>query len=226
MPTTISSAPTFARKSPIRLQEDVEPFVPSAGRALHPSSYDDPEVLPTHAMREIAEGLGRFQHPVAWCADDDPYAPRAVRLLATASYDVWLVTWPACSRLETAGTRGVAHVVSGKLIETSIDVRWCSSDRLRWLNAEETTTLPPTGGHSLANLDTEEATSIHVFSPPLADPTFIGAKTARTGHNQGFPQPSQRHRPADYVRGAQRRKDLTVIHPADRRAGESRLRDA
>jgi hypothetical protein len=40
------------------------------------------------------------------------------------------------------------------------------------LKAEDTTTLPTTGGHSLANLATEEATTVHVFSPPLADPTF------------------------------------------------------
>ena len=55
-------------------------------------------------MRDIAEGLGRFQRPVARHVDDDPYVPRAVRQLSTASYDVWLVTWPPCSWLDLVDT--------------------------------------------------------------------------------------------------------------------------
>ena len=61
-------------------------------------NHDLPEedlsgALSFEALRAIAAGFAKAHPPMAR-DENDPSAPRSLRLLATAHYDVWVVTWP------------------------------------------------------------------------------------------------------------------------------------
>ena len=68
--------------------------------------------------------------------------------------------------------------MAGKLIETSKRAAEWDSDPLRQVHAGDTTTLPTAGSRGLANLSREEATTVLVFSPALADSTFFDQRQA------------------------------------------------
>jgi hypothetical protein len=178
MSTTTPAAPSFGPTSLIRRQGRADSSSPRAGRALHPSSHDDVDVLPIHAMSEIAEGLGQCQRPIARPSNDHTGALRSLRLLVTASYDVWLITWPPNARLQVVDIRGIVHVVVGNLVELENSQRrgW---DRLHGLGTGDTANLSMLVSHAFANSAPEEATTVLVFSPPLADPTFFERQRVR-----------------------------------------------
>ncbi len=152
------------------------------GRAAHPAGADliDPhEARPISslsfgALREIAAGLARTQEPLHFIGESD--GPRSSRLLATAFYDVWLITWPAGSGLESHDhgvTRSVVHVVKGELEEVVSDRRNQSEPTPRILREGSSTAAEATEVHSLANRSGADVTTLHVYSPPLSDVTFF-----------------------------------------------------
>jgi Cysteine dioxygenase type I len=158
------------------------------GRALHPASHDNPEPLSFSALQAIAAGLGQVRRPVTLTERDDPDAPRSTRLLVTAAYDVWLITWPPGSRLTThdhGEARGVLKVVEGDLEETVADTGQSGPPRTRRLRAGESSRLEGLTPHALANVSTAETTTVHAYSPPLAeftffDPPHVDGEEART----------------------------------------------
>jgi predicted metal-dependent enzyme (double-stranded beta helix superfamily) len=163
------------------------PSVRESGRALHPSNHshdrllaDDPSgALPFEALRTIAAGFAQVQAPVP-LDDGDPAAPRSVRLLATASYDVWLITWPDGSGLEPhdhGGVRSVLHVVDGELVEIVADHVDRQPPRARVLRQGDTVAAKPSFIHDLVNRSGADATSLHVYSPPLAEVSFFDLHT-------------------------------------------------
>jgi Cysteine dioxygenase type I len=128
------------------------------------------------ALRRIAAGLARAQDPVPLSPEGDPQAPRSVRLLATAFYDVWLITWPDRSGLEAhdhGHVRSVMHVVVGELIEVFADRVKPRDPAVRMLRQGSLTPADPSVVHSLTNRSGVDATTLHVYSPPLIDVTYF-----------------------------------------------------
>jgi predicted metal-dependent enzyme (double-stranded beta helix superfamily) len=159
----------------------------SSGRAAHPSnqSSDDlPEedlsgALSFEALRVIAAGFAKAHPPVAR-DENDPSAPRSLRLLATAHYDVWVVTWPDGSGLaahDHGGARSVLHVIEGELVEIVADHVDERPARARILREGEMAWAKPSLVHDVANTSGADATTLHVYSPPLAEISFFNLNT-------------------------------------------------
>jgi quercetin dioxygenase-like cupin family protein len=116
------------------------------------------------ALQEMAAGLAASGRVVPTDPDGDPEAARSIRLLGTRDYDAWLVSWPAGSGKRRHGHEGstsVAHVVSGTLSERTGD------GQQRLLGPGQVTSCRPWQTHELWNRTGTEATSVHVYSPPL-----------------------------------------------------------
>jgi hypothetical protein len=103
-----------------------------------------------------------------------PGSPRSLRLLGTAAYDVWLITWPAGTGMghhEHGSSSSVMQVVSGSLVE-SVSPPDGGPDRLRPLGSGCSSTLGAGQSHELWNPAAYEATSVHAYSPPLDTVTY------------------------------------------------------
>lgn len=160
----------------------VAPLRPAV-RQGHPSVADperaadeDPAAqLSFTALRAIVNGLSRV--PVAVPpTDGDPTVARSLRLLATTFYDVWLIAWPDGSEMgahDHGGSRGLLQVVEGELIETFSDLLDRPTPRSRVLRREDVTATPPSFIHELKNRSGAEATTMHAYSPPLANIGFF-----------------------------------------------------
>jgi predicted metal-dependent enzyme (double-stranded beta helix superfamily) len=126
------------------------------------------------ALRAIAAGLARVEQPLPVDLAGD--GPRSSRLIATAFYDVWLITWPDGSGLEPhdhGDVRSVLQVVDGEITEVYRDRRANLEPASRVLGQGSVTLAEPTVVHSLRNRSGAEATTLHVYSPPLVDVTFF-----------------------------------------------------
>ena len=169
---------------------DSHPVHPTADRSDHPSTdrhrTDHPSTdrasepvrpfgsLSFRALRAIAAGLARVEQPLP--ADTTGDGPRSSRLIATAFYDVWLITWPAGSGLEPhdhGDVRSVLQIVDGELTETYSDRLTGGESTVRTLRRGSVTLAEPTVVHGLDNRSGTDATSLHVYSPPLVDVTFF-----------------------------------------------------
>jgi hypothetical protein len=123
------------------------------------------------ALRSIAAGVARTQAPLP-PDDDDSGAPRSLRLLATDLYDVWLVTWPPGSDRAFHGhgpVRSVLHVMDGELLEIFSDDGDAAAVGSRLLRPGDSFCATPSFVHDLANQSDAEATTLHVYSPPLSE---------------------------------------------------------
>lgn len=138
----------------------------SSAKLLHPASRLVEEALPLDALKDIAAGLARIDRAVPETGSSD--TPRSVRLIGTPAYDVWLLTWPAGTGLshhDHGRSTSVLQVVSGSLVEIQAGDSWAGRTRL--LRPGCASTLAPPAFHELWNPDPTEATSVHVYSPPL-----------------------------------------------------------
>jgi hypothetical protein len=185
MPGTISSLRPQPRRGPSGAQRP-------SGWSVHPSNPDpSPAVDPASALSfdalvAIASGLAWSLEPVPGVGDD-PRSARSVRLIATARYDVWLITWPKGSSIgphDHGNARSVLQIVEGELIESLADQSHASPSRTRVLRKGDATRGEPSLVHDLLNASDAEATSLHVYSPPLSDltlfPTLGGDEQGRT----------------------------------------------
>jgi quercetin dioxygenase-like cupin family protein len=138
-------------------------------RLLHPSAAFEVGKLPIEALEAIADGLARVDRMVPEAEGADATAARSLRLIATAAYDVWLITWPSGSGIgwhDHSWSDSVTRVVSGALVEMLPD---SSSITLR---PGVSATLAARQSHELHNPYPTSATTVHVYSPPLSDMTF------------------------------------------------------
>ncbi len=138
-----------------------------AAMALHPASRAEP--LSDEALQAIAAGLGSV---VDTHLAEPARSVQRSRMLATAAYDVWLMTWGPSSAADPhdhAGSVGVVHVVTGELTEETTDVHGFDPTT-RHISAGVTTALSAIGRHTLSNRTERTAVSVHVYSPPLGDP--------------------------------------------------------
>ena len=177
---------SLARFDPTPDDHSVRP-VPD--RTDHPST-DRPSgrvrpvgSLSFRALRAIAAGLARVEQPLPAAAPGD--GARSSRLIATAFYDVWLITWPAGAGLEPhdhGDVRSVLQIVDGELTETYSDRLTGGASTVRTLGRGSVTLAEPTVVHGLANRSGADATSLHVYSPPLVDVTFFDLRPAGDLH--------------------------------------------
>jgi hypothetical protein len=149
------------------------------GRLLHPSFGDQPDSLSFDALRQIAVGLAHSQRSVPTEVPTDRQAEsvaRSVRLLATASYDVWLITWPPGSGIgphDHGDARTVIHMVDGELFEELADRRGPGEVRTRLLRSGDSAESVESAIHQIDNRSGRDAMSLHVYSPPLTTVTLF-----------------------------------------------------
>jgi Cysteine dioxygenase type I len=152
------------------------------GRSVHPSGQTSPGLasenhvrnrptgaLSFGALRAIAAGMARVYQPLP-AAATHPGEVSSVRLLRTAFYDAWLVTWPVGSELEPhdhGPARSVLHVIDGELVEYRSDREAAVTTSGRRLLRGGSTFGAPSLVHELVNRSGAEATTLHVYSPPL-----------------------------------------------------------
>ena len=94
------------------------------------------------------------------------------RLVATGSYEAWVIAWPHGTGLalhDHAGSAAGAAVVTGRLRE-----RYLVGATLhtRWWSTGDALALPADHAHEVLSLDGSEAVSVHVYSPPLGEVRF------------------------------------------------------
>ncbi len=114
-------------------------------------------------------------------ADGEPGAPRPRRLLSTALYDVWVVTWPDGSGEDYhghGGVRSVLYVMEGELIEIYCDDVDELAPGARVLRTGDSICAKPSFAHDLANRGGVDATTLHVYSPPLLRVTTVEPPSA------------------------------------------------
>jgi hypothetical protein len=178
------------------------------GRSVHPSGQTSSSrtsenhvrnrptgALSFGALRAIAAGMARVYQPLP-AAATHPGEVNSVRLLRTAFYDAWLVAWPVGSDLEPhdhGPARSVLHVIDGELVEYRSDQADAATTSSRRLLRGDSTFGTPSLVHELANRSGAEATTLHVYSPPL-----VGITVAT---RPGDPRPGG-HRKADDVESA------------------------
>ncbi len=166
---------------------------PAPNVSAHPSAHPSGAVpsdpvrpvgsLSFRALRAIAAGLARVEQPLPPAGPGD--GARSSRLIATAFYDVWLITWPDGSGLEPhdhGDVRSVLQIVDGELTETYSDRRLGVEAAVRTLRRGSVTIAEPTVVHRLGNRSGADATSLHVYSPPLVDVTFFDLHSAGDFH--------------------------------------------
>jgi hypothetical protein len=146
-----------------------------AGQHSGPSKGDRPPgALSFGAMRGIAAGLALVQRPIE-PGEEDPGSPRTIRLITTAFYDAWLTTWPDGSGLplhDHGGSRSLTRVVDGQLVEVVTDLIDHLPPVASLLHRGDTTFSGVSRVHDLANRSGADATTLHVYSPPLDDITL------------------------------------------------------
>jgi uncharacterized RmlC-like cupin family protein len=156
-------------------QADPGPEVVAVAEARPRPPKRTTEPLSFGALRSVAAGVARSQSPLP-PADDEAGAPRSLRLLATDLYDVWLVTWPPGSSRDFHGhgpVRSVLHVMDGELVEIFSDDGEAQAAGSRLLREGDAFCATPSFVHDLANQSEAEATTLHVYSPPLSSLTPV-----------------------------------------------------
>jgi predicted metal-dependent enzyme (double-stranded beta helix superfamily) len=135
-----------------------------------PSLSLPPRLLAAIAIDFAAFGAA-FGAAVAELEEPQPGERTFERVLHAESHDIWLIRWAVGSRTEVhdhGGSAGVLYVVNGALVEhRPMPLRIGSQPRLE-LQASEYRSMSPSHVHAVANESATTATSVHVYSPPLA----------------------------------------------------------
>ena len=169
------------------------------------ASTSEPVHLEPQALVEIAKGIAAS--PLWADHANHERERRPVRLLATPSYEVWVLGWMAGQSVELHdhGDSNAAIVVTeGTLTEIVSPGPLDESTRIL-LPAGAVRAIPAGVVHDVLNLHPAPATSIHVYSPPLATMTFydpVDGRAVRT-------EPVEPETPALDPTAAS-----TVLHPS------------
>jgi hypothetical protein len=101
---------------------------------------------------------------------------RWVRLLATRSYDAWLIGWPAGSGLglhDHGDSSAALCIVRGVLDEQHLPPGGSGRIATRRLVAGDAVAFDAGRVHAVHNASKGDALSVHVYSPPLSTMTFF-----------------------------------------------------
>lgn len=141
----------------------------AASRAVHPSA----QTVERASLAAIAEGLAHVTLPWELSTGEAPAERRYEQVLATAAYDAWVIYWPAGFELplhDHGGSWGAFSVVGGELTEvTPVDGALTATP----MGVGATVQFGPEHVHAVANRTRRPATSVHVYSPPLASMAFF-----------------------------------------------------
>jgi hypothetical protein len=158
---------------------NLEPWRQVSSRAVHPSAHSGDEPL----VGVIAAGLAAVAMPWELTGDTGETSSTERRyelLLATESYDAWLIHWPVGTGLEAhdhGGSTGAFAVVSGVLDEDVPGGGEGEGDGdggtvTRRLHAGQSVAFGGDHVHAVVNRGVTGATSVHVYSPPLSSMSF------------------------------------------------------
>jgi mannose-6-phosphate isomerase-like protein (cupin superfamily) len=142
-----------------------DPWGSAAARAAHPSRPTD------HAdelLTAIATGLASVALPWELTTGEHPAERQYQLLIATDVYDAWLVHWPVGTGLELhdhGGSAGAFAVVAGLLEEDVVRDGATVTSRV---GPGASVAFGEGHVHAVVNRGDRGATSVHVYSPPLA----------------------------------------------------------
>jgi predicted metal-dependent enzyme (double-stranded beta helix superfamily) len=174
--TTIASSSPLSRPAGGR-----HPLGRSPAAAIPPTKEElpsDREPLPAHVLADIAAGFAAARPLWDSTVRHDPDGRRPVRLIGTERYEVWVIGWTTGQNVRVhdhGDSTGAFVVTEGELTEVlpsgsgGVVERTLGSGRLRHLALGTV--------HDVVNRAVEPATSIHVYSPPLATMTYYDAET-------------------------------------------------
>jgi predicted metal-dependent enzyme (double-stranded beta helix superfamily) len=120
----------------------------------------------------LSELVDRFASSPVRPAAGRTYERLALPAELTGAVEAWRITWPPHTGLgmhDHRGSEAVLAVVRSSLRERFVDERGVSD---RWLRPGSPVRLPTDHVHEVVNVGDEDAVSIHVYSPPLADTDF------------------------------------------------------
>lgn len=129
-------------------------------------------VLGTEVLMAIAAGLAEVSSPWDLRPGESEHERHYERVLATPSYEAWLIFWPAGTGLDLhdhGESAGAFAVIDGRLEETRIVDEGPDVHPLR---AGDVTSFAPGQVHGVANTSPGGATSVHVYSPPISAMTY------------------------------------------------------
>ncbi|MDQ1480629.1 MAG: hypothetical protein QOI44_1490, partial [Actinomycetota bacterium] len=104
-------------------------------------------------------------------ADPRPGERSSSRVFCSETHDIWLIRWGAGSRTELhdhGDSAGALYVVGGELVEHRPNPAGRGRSLRRVLRQLDDRPMPPSHIHEIANESDTVATSVHVYSPPLA----------------------------------------------------------
>jgi uncharacterized RmlC-like cupin family protein len=124
-----------------------------------------PRLLSALAIKHA--GIASFEE----IAEPEAGDRTSARVFCSEAYDIWLIRWGAGSRTELhdhGDSAGALYVVSGELVEHRPNPAGRGRPLRRVLRALDDRPMPPTHVHEIANWSDTVASSVHVYSPPLA----------------------------------------------------------
>jgi quercetin dioxygenase-like cupin family protein len=130
------------------------------------------QALDTHVLVAIAAGLAEVAAPSDLRPGGSTTDRRYARILATESYEAWLIVWPPGTGLDLhdhGESAGAFAVVDGHLDETRIENGLA---RTRRVGAGAHASFDAGQVHAVVNNGVAAATSVHVYSPPLESMNF------------------------------------------------------
>jgi predicted metal-dependent enzyme (double-stranded beta helix superfamily) len=120
----------------------------------------------------LGELVERFEGGAPQLASGRSYERLTLDAEVSGAAEAWLITWPPHTGLgmhDHRGSEAVLAVVRSSLRERFVDERGVSD---RWLRPGSPVRLAGDHVHEVVNVGDDEAVSIHVYSPPLADADF------------------------------------------------------
>jgi hypothetical protein len=104
-------------------------------------------------------------------AEPRPGERSAAQVFCGETHDIWLIRWGADARTELhdhGDSAGALYVVGGALVEHRPNPAGLGRPLRRVLRALDDRPMAPSHIHKVANESDTVATSVHVYSPPLA----------------------------------------------------------
>lgn len=128
--------------------------------------------LGTEVLVAIAAGLAEVSSPWDLRPGESEHQRHYERVLATPSYEAWIIYWPAGTALDLhdhGDSAGAFAVVAGRLDETRVAA---GGPEVQHLRAGDVTSFARGDVHGVANTAGVGATSVHVYSPPIKAMTY------------------------------------------------------
>jgi len=130
------------------------------------------------ALLTITRALAADRESWRALARHTPHARWFTRLAVHDDHDVWLIGWDSYQGVDLhdhGGSSGALYVVDGELLETATRRDGSVNAAEQHLLAGTARAFGPGHVHRVVNPSASVATSVHVYSPPLASMDFYAA---------------------------------------------------